>query len=114
MRIQYTYFNQAMLEIKWQFQIVEPKYCVNTNLTTISAMLLSVHYLELSTKKKLREIFWQYFVETFDTTNPCTFHYLCPCSKCSAIPNIIILVGLWLQAGDPQCIFIVSYIPYSL
>ena len=65
-------------------------------------MLLSAHYLELSTEKKLREIFWQHFVETFDPTNPCIFNYLCPCSKYSAIPNIIILVGLWLQAGDPS------------
>ena len=33
-------------------------------------------------KKQLRQIFWNHFLFHFNSSNPCSFHYLCPCSKC--------------------------------
>ena len=29
---------------------------------------------------------WNYFVDIFDDDNPCTYHYLCPCSKFHECP----------------------------
>ena len=31
---------------------------------------------------KLRQFFWNHFISNFDSHNPCTFHYLCPCLNC--------------------------------
>ena len=36
----------------------------------------------LSIKKIIYNIFWQHFTVNFDSANPCTYHFLCPCSKC--------------------------------
>ena len=33
-------------------------------------------------KKQLQQIFWNHFLFHFNSSNPCSFHYLCPCSKC--------------------------------
>ena len=33
-------------------------------------------------KDKLKTFFWQHFIINFNPNNPCTFHFLCPCSKC--------------------------------
>ena len=35
-------------------------------------------------KRQLFTIFWTKFVANFNDQDPCTFHYQCPCSKCSA------------------------------
>ena len=37
-------------------------------------------------KKQLRKIFWNHFLFHFNSSNPCSFHYLCPCS------NVLVLV----------------------
>ena len=34
---------------------------------------------------RLKRYFWNHFENYFDSTDPCTFHLLCPCSKCSSI-----------------------------
>lgn len=34
-------------------------------------------------KHFLFEHFWYHFKHNFNSTNPCTFHYLCPCSSCT-------------------------------
>ena len=34
-------------------------------------------------KFKLKAYFWDYFVTNFDSNILCTYHYLCPCCKCS-------------------------------
>ena len=34
-------------------------------------------------KKQLTKFFWVYFTNNFDPSNPCSFHFVCPCSKCS-------------------------------
>ena len=36
---------------------------------------------------RLKTYFWKHFIEHFDSSNPCTFHLLCPCSRCSNIPR---------------------------
>lgn len=46
--------------------------------------------LSLSTdtiKIHLSKYFYTHFLETFDSSNPCTYHFLCPCSKCSSTPR---------------------------
>ena len=37
-------------------------------------------------KKKLYKHFWNHFTTNFDPDNVCSFHYLCPCAKCSSLP----------------------------
>ena len=48
----------------------------------------SLPYIDLdmsvtSIKRKLFELFWQHFISNFDPDNACTYHYVCPCTKCS-------------------------------
>ena len=39
--------------------------------------------LSLSTIKfHLKNFLWSHFLEHFDSFNPCTFHFVCPCSNC--------------------------------
>ena len=35
---------------------------------------------------KLRQYFWNHFLTHFDPNNICTYHYICPCLKCSKLP----------------------------
>ena len=37
-------------------------------------------------KSGIRQFFWNHFVSNFDSNNVCTYHYLCPCLKCSKLP----------------------------
>ena len=37
-----------------------------------------------SIKQKLITHFWTHFDSHFDPSTPCTFHYCCPCSRCSS------------------------------
>ena len=34
-------------------------------------------------KSCIHKVFWSHFITHFDTHNPCTYHYLCPCCKCT-------------------------------
>ena len=34
-------------------------------------------------KKQLTKFVWFYFTNKFDPSNPCSFHFVCTCSKCS-------------------------------
>ena len=36
-----------------------------------------------SIKKSLKIFFWNQFVHSFNSENPCSFHVVCPCSNCS-------------------------------
>ena len=36
-----------------------------------------------SIKKSLKQFFWQQFILKFNADDPCTFHFVCPCAKCS-------------------------------
>ena len=37
-------------------------------------------------KSKVKEFLWAHFLTNFNTDNLCSFHFHCPCSKCTAIP----------------------------
>ena len=39
-----------------------------------------------SKRSKLHQYFWSNFITNFDSTNVCTYHYLCPCLTCSKLP----------------------------
>ncbi len=30
---------------------------------------------------------WSHFIKNFTSDNPCTYHFSCPCNKCSAMPS---------------------------
>ena len=34
-------------------------------------------------KHKLSQYFWNHFTVHFNPDNPCTYHHLCPCSRCA-------------------------------
>ena len=38
-------------------------------------------------KHHLKSHVWSIFNSNFNPNNPCTFHTLCPCHKCSSIPH---------------------------
>ena len=40
-----------------------------------------------SLKSQLRSIFYNHFVRNFESSNPYTFYYLCPCNKCMHTPH---------------------------
>ena len=40
----------------------------------------------LSIKKSLRTYFWNAFTSKFNVDSPCTYHLVCPCSKCALLP----------------------------
>ena len=37
-------------------------------------------------KFKLKQNFWNHFIANFNSDISCTFHYLCPCTRCSKSP----------------------------
>ena len=62
----------------------------------ITRLWNSLPYIDLSIpplilKAQLSTFLWKHFIENFDDCNPCTFHFLCPCSKCSASPRPVSL-----------------------
>jgi len=38
-------------------------------------------------KHKLSQFFWKHFTVHFNPDNPCTYHHLCPCSRCAFSPT---------------------------
>ena len=38
-------------------------------------------------RRQLLDIFWFRFINSFDSDNPHSFHYLCPCTLCKCIPK---------------------------
>ena len=58
-------------------------------------LICGIHYLQCtidldsslsSIIALLKRFFWSQFLLKFDVTNPCSFHFLCPCCKCSCLP----------------------------
>ena len=46
----------------------------------------------------LKSFFWSHFLQNFDPSNPCTFHMMCPCSKCLNHHSTVNFKPLcWLQ-----------------
>ena len=39
-------------------------------------------------KYKLQNYFYNHFEQNFISNNPCTYCFLCPCSRCSKSPNV--------------------------
>ena len=44
-----------------------------------------------SLKSKIRKHLWNHFLTHFDDQNPCSFHSVCPCSKCYTVRRPILL-----------------------
>ena len=40
-----------------------------------------------SLHSSLKEYLWSHFISHFDSSNPSSFHVLCPCCKCSSLPK---------------------------
>ena len=53
-----------------------------------SLPVISFEHSINSIKHKLKSFFWHHFMETFNPNDPCTFHFLCPCSKCVSLPVV--------------------------
>ena len=51
-----------------------------------SLPLIDIKLSIITLKVKLRKFFWQYFIDNFDPNNYYSFHFLCPCHKCSKFP----------------------------
>ena len=52
-----------------------------------SLPLIDIRLSIKTLKAKLRKFFWQYLYNyNFDSNNYCSFHFLCPCHKCSQFP----------------------------
>ena len=57
-----------------------------------SIPIIDLSYPLTTIKFKLKNYFWNHFIDNFDSNNFCTFYYLCPCFKCMKTPaNCIIL-----------------------
>ena len=37
----------------------------------------------------LKKLEPMHFIDNFDSSNVCTFHFLCPCFRCSAVPSSV-------------------------
>ena len=37
-------------------------------------------------KQKLKSFLWNHFITNFNPNQPCTWHYVCPCSNCITLP----------------------------
>ena len=55
-------------------------------------------------KRKLKFFLSSHFINNFNATDPCTFHFLCPCYKCSATPQPRVLFHFKMpaQASTPS------------
>ena len=51
-----------------------------------SIPIIDLSYPLTTIKFKLKNYFWNHFIDNFDSNKFCTFYYLCPCSKCMKTP----------------------------
>ena len=47
---------------------------------------IDIHQPISTIKHKLQLLFWNHFITHFSPNNPCSFHFICPCAKCSVLP----------------------------
>ena len=48
-----------------------------------SLLVMDLNRSLSSIKKSLKQFFWHQFILNFSSDNPCTYHFICPCAKCS-------------------------------
>ena len=66
---------------------VSRKLAIPRNSRKFSPAKVSGYTVSITTiKKHLRLILWNSFISHFQSSNPCSFHYLCPCVKCVNLP----------------------------
>lgn len=63
----------------------------NTYFRRLPRLWNSLPYIDLflptsTLTNKIKGIFWSKFKSTFNANDHCSYHYLCPCCKCSATP----------------------------
>ena len=44
-----------------------------------------------SNKRTLHLFLWDHFIHNFESNNPCSFHFVCPCAKCLILIIVYIL-----------------------
>ena len=52
-----------------------------------SIPVINLSYPPTIIKSKLKNYFWNHFIDNFDSNNFCTFYYLCPCYKYINTPS---------------------------
>ena len=86
-----SYSTRAGHSFKLKHLLCRSNYERNFYFNRIPRLWNSLPFLDITLspsviKSKLRAYFWDHFMSTFNSNNLCTYHYLCPCPKCSQLP----------------------------
>ena len=72
---------------------------------------MSLHSL----KSTLKVIFWENFLAYFNPDIPCTFHMVCPCSKCWQSSSVHSKHSVYIPHGLPlQQVLAVVFCPFKI
>ena len=61
--------------------------------------VLDMSLSSLTLRAKIKDFLWSAFVDKFNPSDSCTFHFICPCAKCSAIPKPSNYRTLWITTS---------------
>ena len=86
-----SYSTRAGHSFKLKHPLCRTNYERNFYFNRIPRLWNSLPFLDITLspsviKSKLRAYFWDHFMSNFNSNNLCTYHYLCPCPKCSQLP----------------------------
>ena len=86
-----SYSTRAGHSFKLKHLLCRSNYERNFYFNRIPRLWNSLPFLDITPspsviKSKLRAYFWDHFMSNFNSNNLCTYHYLCPCPKCSQLP----------------------------
>ena len=86
-----SYSTRAGHSFKLKHLLCRSNYERNIYFNRIPRLWNSLPFLDITLspsviKYKLRAYFWDHFMSTSNSNNLCTYHYLCPCPKCSQLP----------------------------
>ena len=86
-----SYSTRAGHSFKLKHLLYRSNYERNFYFNRIPRLWNSLPFLDITLspsviKSKLRAYFWDHFTTNFNSNNLCTYHYLCPCPKCSQLP----------------------------